>query len=84
LLNAVGLPELITNTEADYEAKAVELASNLAELSAIKNKLEKNRLTTPLFDAKLFAKHIESAYEMMYDRYLSGLAPVSFEVKVSG
>ena len=47
----------------------------LKNLAAIKHKLAENRLTTPLFDTKLFTKHIEAAYTMMYERYHAGLPP---------
>ena len=75
LLRAIGLPELVTETQSDYEALAIELATNPAKLKAIKNKLESNRLTTSLFDTALFTKHIEAAYTEMYDRYQANLPP---------
>jgi predicted O-linked N-acetylglucosamine transferase (SPINDLY family) len=75
LLNAIGLPELITQTPEDYEALAIELATNPGKLQSIKAKLAANRLTTPLFDTALFTKHIEAAYEKMYERYQADLAP---------
>ena len=67
LLNAIGLPELITTTSEAYEQIAIELATQPEKLADIKRKLAENRLTTPLFDTKLFTKHIEAAYTMMYD-----------------
>jgi predicted O-linked N-acetylglucosamine transferase (SPINDLY family) len=42
-------------------------------LKAIKDKLEKNRLTTALFDTPRFTKHIEAAYTQMYERYQDDL-----------
>ena len=75
LLNAIGLPELITTTLDDYERLAIDLATHPEKLAVIKRKLAENRLTTPLFDTKLFAKHIEAAYTAMYERYQAGLAP---------
>jgi predicted O-linked N-acetylglucosamine transferase (SPINDLY family) len=75
LLNAIGLPELITTTQEDYEALAVELATNTQRFKSIKQKLERNRLTTPLFDTKLFTQHIEEAYAQMIERYHANLAP---------
>lgn len=75
LLIAIGLPELITATQEDYEAMAVELATNPQQVQSIKQKLECNRLTTPLFDTKLFSQHIEEAYVQMVERCHAGLAP---------
>ena len=69
LLNAIGLPELITNTQEEYEALAIELAMNPHKLADIKLKLVNSRLTTPLFDTQLFTKNLEAAYSKMYERY---------------
>jgi len=69
LLNAVGLPELITTTPAAYEALAIELATNPEQLEKIKTKLVGNLSTSPLYNTKLFASHIEMAYQEMYMRY---------------
>ena len=67
LLNAIGLPELITNTQEEYESLAIELAMNPKKLADIKLKLANNRLTTPLFDTPLFTKNLEAAYIRMYE-----------------
>ncbi len=75
LLNAIELPELITTTQEQYESTAVELATNPEKLKAIKDKLERNRLTTALFDTEHFTKHIEAAYIKIYERYQADLTP---------
>jgi predicted O-linked N-acetylglucosamine transferase (SPINDLY family) len=75
LLSAIRLPELITSTQEEYEALAIELALNSKKLADIKFKLEVNRLTTPLFDTPLFAKNIEAAYIKMMERYQADLQP---------
>ena len=75
LLKAIGLPELITECETDYETLAVALANNPQQLQSIAGKLETNRQRAPLFDCRRFAAHIETAYEMMLQRHLAGLPP---------
>jgi predicted O-linked N-acetylglucosamine transferase (SPINDLY family) len=75
LLNAIGLPELVARTREDYERLAIELARQPDRLASIKEKLARNRLTTPLFDTQLSTRHIESAYKAMYERYQAGLPP---------
>mgnify|MGYP001109238464 CR=1 FL=1 len=75
LLNAIGLPELVTRTREDYERLAIELARQPDRLASIKEKLARNRLTTPLFDTQLSTRHIESGYKAMYERYQAGLPP---------
>ena len=44
---------------------ALELAQNPALLEATREKLARNRTTTPLFDSERFRKNIEAAYETM-------------------
>jgi predicted O-linked N-acetylglucosamine transferase (SPINDLY family) len=75
LLSAIDLPELITNTQEEYEALAIEMALNPDKLVNIKLKLANNRLITPLFDTPLFAKNIEAAYIKMMERYRADLQP---------
>jgi len=75
LLNAVGLPELVTETEQDYEALILELATNPSKLGKIKKKLAINRLTQPLFDTELYTKHLEIGYLEAYERYFEGNLP---------
>jgi predicted O-linked N-acetylglucosamine transferase (SPINDLY family) len=75
LLGAIGLPELITTTRSDYEALAVRLATNPEAHGQLKQRLERNRLTTPLFDTKSFVGHLEAAYLAMYERHQARLPP---------
>ncbi len=65
LLKAIDLPELVTASPQLYEALALELAQNPALLKATREKLARNRTTTPLFDSERFRKNIEAAYEAM-------------------
>ena len=75
LLKAIDLPELITNTQEEYEAMAIELAMNPQKLRDIKLKLARNRLATPLFDTPLFTKNLETIYIKMMERYQADLQP---------
>jgi predicted O-linked N-acetylglucosamine transferase (SPINDLY family) len=80
LLNAIDLPELITPTQLDYENTAVDLAKHPDRLRAIRQKLVLNRNVKPLFDSRLFTRHIEAAYLAMYERYQSDLPPDHIDV----
>ena len=75
LLNAIGLPELITSTQEEYGALAIELALHPKKLADAKLKLANNRMTTPLFDTPLFAKNLEAAYIKMHAQYFEDLLP---------
>lgn len=72
LLTAIGLPELITHSTDDYESLAIELAQHPQKLQSLKQQLEANRLTFPLFDTELFARNMEKAYLEMFRRYHAG------------
>jgi protein O-GlcNAc transferase len=75
LLSAIHLPELVTSTPEQYEALAVELATDPARLAQIRGKLAENRLGTPLFDTTSFTRHLEDAYGQIHERYQQGLPP---------
>src|SRR5262249_45831286 len=65
LLHAVGLSDLVTGTMDDYEALALQLARDPGRLTALRERLARNRLTHPLFDTNRFRRHLERAYETM-------------------
>jgi predicted O-linked N-acetylglucosamine transferase (SPINDLY family) len=71
LLQAVGMPELITNNLDDYESLALALARDPARLAALRTRLA-DAPATPLFDSAAFTQHLESAYERMWGRALAG------------
>ncbi len=81
LLQAVGLPELITHSLEEYEALAVRMATQPAELSVLRAKLADHRLRMPLFDTERFARHLEQAYELMWERHVQGLPPAPLHVR---
>ena len=81
LLNAVGLPELVTRTREEYEALAIDLALDKPKLQGIRGRLQGNSLTMPLFDAALYTKHLEAAYEAMYRRHQAGLPPDHIDIQ---
>ncbi|QJR10781.1 Beta-barrel assembly-enhancing protease [Usitatibacter rugosus] len=66
LLRAVGLPELVTETLPEYEALAVRLAQDAGALRQLREKLERNRATEPLFDATRFARDLEALYARLH------------------
>ena len=80
LLHAVGLPELATESSDAYEAMALELATDRAKITYLKERLATNRLTTLLFDTDAFVRHIEAGYEAAYDRFFNGEAPADIEI----
>jgi predicted O-linked N-acetylglucosamine transferase (SPINDLY family) len=82
-LTAIGLPEMIARSQAEYEAMAVDLASNPDNLAAMKAKLANNRLTTPLFDTEGFTRDLERAFAAMCARHRLGLPPEDIDLTTS-
>ena len=80
LLHAVGIPELVTDNPADYEARAIALAGDSSLLQSIRSKLRAQIATAPLFDTQRFARDIESAYVAMHARSQAGLPPDVIDV----
>jgi protein O-GlcNAc transferase len=78
LLRAVGLPELVTNTFADYEALAVRLATEPGLLKGLRVRLAAQLTTAPLYDTPRTTRHLENVYIQMVDRARAGLPPTSF------
>lgn len=81
LLHTLGLPEMVADSLEEYEARAVRLANDSVALAAIRDRLEANKKTSPLFDTALFCRHLESAFETMWRTHQSGKKPKSFLVK---
>ncbi len=80
LLTAIGLPEMVTQTQDEYEKLTIELVKNPSKLALVRNKLSKNRLSSPLFNTQVFTRHLERAYEAMHQRQMSGLPPDHIQV----
>lgn len=81
LLHAVGLPETVTHSVAEYEERAVRLAREPAMLTAYRHRLEGGRKSAPLFDSPRFTRHLERAYLTMWERHMAGLPPEAFTVE---
>ena len=80
LLAAIGLEDLIANGIDAYEDIAYRLAMEPERLAALKRRLVENRDIYPLFDTERLTRHLETAYRMMWQRWLDGLAPEAIEV----
>lgn len=65
LLQAAGLPELITETLEAYENKAMQLMKNPNLLLAMKEKLRAENMCSPLFDTAQFTRALEDIYKNM-------------------
>jgi predicted O-linked N-acetylglucosamine transferase (SPINDLY family) len=84
LLHGCGLPELIVDSLAAYEDKALGLAHDLAGLANLKAKLAHNRNSCALFDTARFTRNLQAAYTVMWGRAERGEPPASFAVEAKG
>lgn len=75
LLSVVGLPELITDSLVAYERLALELAKNPEKLKQLRDKLQANLQTTPLYDTERYCRNLEQLYVAIWQRYQQGLPP---------
>ncbi len=81
VLRAIGLPQLVTHSIADYESRALHLATTPEALVHVRERLRQNRATSPLFDTARFTRHMEAAYWMMWERAEAGMPPAAFDVR---
>jgi predicted O-linked N-acetylglucosamine transferase (SPINDLY family) len=76
LVTAAGIPEMICRDGDDYVAKAVALATDKAQLAALKDRLNAGRASCRLFDTPALVRDLEVLYWQMYDDFASGNLPV--------
>jgi predicted O-linked N-acetylglucosamine transferase (SPINDLY family) len=81
VLEAVGLPELVTANLEEYESLALRLAREPLVLQRLREKLARNRLQSTFFDSDRYRCHIESAYTTMWQLWQDGQPPRSFSVE---
>ena len=75
ILSSLDVPELITSSVQDYEATAIALAKDPVRLAGIRDRVNRQRDTSPLFDAPRFTRQLEAAYRAILQRRLDGLPP---------
>jgi predicted O-linked N-acetylglucosamine transferase (SPINDLY family) len=80
-LRAVGMGNLVNESLEGYERKALELARCPQALRRLRERLEEQRGSAPLFDTARFTRDLEAAYQVMHERALRGEPPVGFSVR---
>ena len=81
LLTALGLPELITDRAAKYEALAVDLAREPERLWELRARLRESRLAGPPFDTCGFVHGLERAFEAMWAFHEAGKKPKALYIQ---
>ena len=68
-LHAIGLPELVTSSFADYEALALQLATQAGLLRSYRERLTVQRRKSPLFDTDRYARDFVDAMQRIEARH---------------
>jgi predicted O-linked N-acetylglucosamine transferase (SPINDLY family) len=81
LLKAIGMPDLVTASLDDYEALALRIAREPALLKELRERLQRNRTSHPLFDTDRYRRNLEAAYFRMWQAWQEGRTAESFAVQ---
>jgi predicted O-linked N-acetylglucosamine transferase (SPINDLY family) len=81
VLRAVGLPELIVDSDDAYVALALALAHDRARLAKLRQKLADARATAPLFDVAAYTLALEDLYMQMTARQRANLPPMQIAAR---
>ena len=82
LLRELGLDELVCDSPAAYEERAVSLAHDRARLHALKSLLPERREGSIMNDTRRWTRQFEAGLEEMADRSRRGLAPADIVVTI--
>lgn len=69
LLRTLGTPQWIAETPEQFVSIAAELAGDLPRLGMLRATLRDRLQNSPLMDAPRFARNVEAAYRMMWQRW---------------
>jgi predicted O-linked N-acetylglucosamine transferase (SPINDLY family) len=75
LLSAIGMPQMITTTHAQYQAQAIELGLDRAKLEGLKQYLRFEGQSQVVFNTPRYVRHLEQAFHTMLDRARQGEKP---------
>jgi predicted O-linked N-acetylglucosamine transferase (SPINDLY family) len=81
IVSAIGCPELSVDTVEEYKALALKLATDPAALAEIRQKLQDNLMTTPLYDSEQYMRDFEGLMEMAIARHYAGDKPKHMMLK---
>lgn len=83
ILAALGLDELITGSRDDYRRRAIELASDPAALTALRERVVASA-DAPFWDAARYARQWEMALVAVHQRWLAGEGSSTLKVEPTG
>lgn len=80
IVKALGMGELVALSEAEYEARIIDYARDADMLKVLRQDLDKQRLTAPLFNTAHYTRQLEQGFERAYDRVIKGWEPVDIKL----
>jgi predicted O-linked N-acetylglucosamine transferase (SPINDLY family) len=69
LLTVVGLPELVAQSEDEYVRTAQRISTDVSGLSQIRASLRSRMQSSPMTDARRFARNMEDAYRSAWRKW---------------
>lgn len=75
IVKAAGMPELVADTEAHYEALVLDLLADRQKLTRLRQELLAQRDRCALFDTPLFAERLVRGLEIAWARARNGQPP---------
>ena len=70
----------LAEAAADYEARAIKIATVPGLAAELKARLAANLPTAPLFNVERYTRSIEAAFTVMHERRMAGLEPDHIDV----
>ncbi len=80
ILSAVGLPELIVDSESAYEALALKVYRDRDYHQSLKRRVKEGIANGPLYDVKTYTRRFEQALIEIHRRHQHGLSPQDLRV----
>lgn len=72
ILEGLGHPEWIAESENEYIEIAVKLATNTSELARLRSSLRQEMKNSALMDEKQFTSNVETAYQHIFQKWCEG------------
>jgi protein O-GlcNAc transferase len=69
ILSNIGLPQLVVTTPRQYIEIALGLAADVPRLRELRSTMRQRMQSSPLMDARQFARDVEAAYRMMWHKW---------------
>ncbi len=82
IAGAAGMPEMVCPNAEAYQERAIQLATDPAEITALREKLSTTVAHSPLFDMPRFVRHLEEAYRQMWAHHETGTPPEPIRVSL--